>query len=145
MNNPYNKSDEAKYLTWDHGFNAVTESENPYSKDDGELFQIWKKGYRANKGRSKIKDKASNIDSDGFEINEASDTYLGLSDGKLGSVTAVNTYSNLESIDTSLLELELKKRKLKELDALFKEESKLIEQLQLIKTKIERLKLLMGD
>jgi hypothetical protein len=55
MVNPYNqKTQEAKYLSWDHGFNAATENENPYEQDvDPEYYHAWNQGFRANKNRVK--------------------------------------------------------------------------------------------
>ena len=53
--NPYNqKTQEAKYLSWEHGYNALNEHENPYEQDvDPEYYHSWTQGFKANKTRPK--------------------------------------------------------------------------------------------
>jgi len=132
MSNPFNKDkDEAKFLSYEHGFNAKNKDlDCPYTKDDGEVFQVWQQGFRANKTRPKaaLKDTP---DMNGDIVSEYIPT-------PVGPLT-------LENISTDLLQLELKKRKLGELNDLLQKEAAMTKALEEINKAIFKLKVLVGD
>lgn len=122
IKNPYSKdSQEGKYLTYEHGFHSKSEEDNPYFKEEEpDLYSVWMKGFRANKNRPKEM-KEDNIP------------------------TAAIIVSTLTDVATDLLEMELKKRKLKELQSLNQQASQLETQLLVVQTKINKLNVLLGD
>lgn len=130
--NPFKPQDEAKHLSWEHGHTAQSMDENPYTKDDGEVYTVWLQGFRANKSRPKVEAKQV---PDEAEIDS----------GSLKVVTRTDGTGSLESLPTDLLELELKKRKLKELEQLMLQQQKLLQALEENKHKVARLQILMGD
>jgi len=127
VKNPYSKdSQEAKFLTWEHGYNSPKQDDNPYDKaDEPELYQVWNKAFRANKSRPKA--ALEPIDEEGLPVQ------------------AEVAPATLSGVSTELLELELKKRKLKELTSLNQQASQLEKQLNEVKLKIDRLNVLLGD
>ncbi len=127
--NPFHPQDEANYLSWDHGFNATTKDDCPYDPKDSEARQAhaaWQKGFAANTNRKAV----AVISEDDLEIIPT---------------TVTNTGSNLASIDTALLEQELKKRKIKDLEQQLQKEAQLVKALEDIRLSITKLKVLMGD
>lgn len=102
MNNPYDKlKQEAKYLSWDAGFNSLTKDDNPYEdqQDDEEaakLSGIWMQGFNANKNRPKpVKVKPVQIE-EPVTIN--------------GGLYVIPPTSDLSNITTEILLQEVAKR-----------------------------------
>ncbi len=128
IKNPFNKdTQEAKYLTYEHAYHSRSELDNPYAKEEEpDLYGVWMKGFRANKTRPKVEMK---VPLDQAEIDLESTTVVG----------------DISSLPTDLLELELKKRKLKELQSLNQQSSQLEKQLNEVNLKITRLNVLLGD
>lgn len=130
--NPYHPSNqEAEYLSWEHGHTAKTKDECPYTKEDEpRLFDVWQKGFRSNKSRPKpvvvkeVESEAENEPSEELEVSAGVD---------------------VAQLPTNLLEAELKRRKIKELQALAARYDKLMDEIQKVTKEIQRLKVLTGD
>lgn len=127
--NPYNqKTQEGRYMNWENGFNSRSENDCPYDADDSdnrELLKVWKAGFRANPAHKEAKATP--------DVQQAPEA--------VKSVLEVN----VAGLPTELLELELKKRKIQELQQLSKQEAELTNKLQQVQQKIQRLSILLGD
>jgi len=131
MSNPYKPGDEARYMTWEHGFNSNSETECPYDpedKDTRELRGIWLKAFKANPAHKKKAVAESAEDA----IEEQFPTSSGNS-------------LDVKGLPTEMLELELKRRKLGDLQALHKSREELNKKLDLVNVKIQRLEVLLGE
>lgn len=133
-NNPYNPSDEGNYLAWDHGANSKSDSDCPYEADDKDNRQYrdaWLKGFRTSPHFKAKKKSTVSVDQ---ELDE-----------QIKGLEVQINEEPLAAISTELLELELRKRKTKELDDLLITEQKIVLQLQQVQKQIKRLHILMGD
>lgn len=125
-NNPFDASQEAEYLAWEHGFNSLTEDDNPYQPEDEstkEAYRAWLLGFKTK--RSKTKTTSVN------SINASPDVSVDL--------TLATVLPDLKTIPTEVLEAEIKERKRVILEQLLKQREELTETLNAINNEIDKL------
>lgn len=150
MNNPYDVKDEAKHQTWQHGFNSSNKEDNPYTdQSDPGLSAIWLAGFKANKKNTKVKSPRPTLaDAEKMDQEDAKSlagdtvgTGLSMEPKSLEiDLTAV-----LQTVGTDLLEAELRKRKLQELNDLNRQKSEMIQKFHSLETRIQVLSILTGE
>lgn len=127
VKNPYPPQQEAKYMSWEHGYTAKSETECPYDAEDSdykELRKIWLAGWKANKTNKKPTEETAEL---------------------AAEILSVGSVESIDKVPTELLEQELKKRKTRELEMLKQKEQSLSEQLKILQKKIEKLTILFGE
>lgn len=132
--NPFNEQkEEGKFLSYESGYYAASMEECPYEEDDDDenrAFRVaWTRGFKANPGHKAALDKAK----------------VAQTSPEAPNVEISTPGTSLTTISTELLELELKKRKLGELEELSKQEQTLTAQLQQVQKQIHKLSILLGD
>lgn len=132
MKNPYHPSEEAEYQSWQHGFGSQSLDDNPYEGQDPELEAIWLDGYN-----SKPKKPGRPPKTKSESLEEPSPT-SGIKNGK-------NATGSILDASTEELEKELFRRKGLELQALVEQEVEVAKVLTEIQSKINRIRLLIGE
>lgn len=139
MENPYNKQQqEAKYHTWQAGFDATTKDDNPYtSQTDPELNAVWMEGWSSNMAR-KTKKRAKPTLEQALAM-EQEDEFgpVNLNEVEPDLLPKKNPNKSLAELEDHVLLTELKNRKRKELAQLEAENKDILDRINKLKLFLE--------
>lgn len=144
MNNPYDKlKDEAKYMSYDHGYNSQNKNDNPYMDMQGDpeaavLSSIWLQGFNSNKKRPKPAKKAKLEPIEDDEFGPVSEVEL--DNAFVSPVPTISSNTGYISVDPQSLEVildQLKSAAKVELAKLEQQNKELFAKINKLKTILE--------